>query len=98
MIILGTEFQEDDLLLIIEKFQKISGTTKDLNYFYVGVDYDPRTEVSMIFFKTVQNKMHWAAHGQTAAKKIYYSANAEKPYMGMLMWKRILSKHWKIWK
>ncbi|HHV13085.1 MAG TPA: virulence RhuM family protein [Clostridiales bacterium] len=56
---------------------------KVLDIYATSIDYDPRTEVSMMFFKTVQNKMHWAAHGQTAAEKIYYSADAQKPYMGM---------------
>lgn len=56
---------------------------KVLDIYAVSVDYDPRVEASTLFFKTVQNKMHWAAHGQTAAEKIYYSANAEEPYMGM---------------
>lgn len=60
---------------------------KVLDIYAISVDYDPRAESSMLFFKTVQNKMHWAAHGQTAAEKIYYSANADKPYMGMLNFK-----------
>ena len=47
------------------------------------MDYDPRTEASVLFFKTVQNKMHWAAHGQTAAEKIFYSADSSKPNMGL---------------
>ncbi|SMB89939.1 Uncharacterized conserved protein [Desulfonispora thiosulfatigenes DSM 11270] len=57
---------------------------KVLDIYSTSVDYDPRAETSMLFFKTVQNKMHWAAHGQTAAEKIFYSVDAEKPYMGML--------------
>ena len=60
---------------------------KVLDIYATSVDYDPRTEVSTLFFKTVQNKMHWAAHGHTAAEKIYYSADADKPYMGMLSFK-----------
>jgi hypothetical protein len=60
---------------------------KVLDIYATSVDYDPRTEVSTLFFKTVQNKMHWAAHGQTAAEKIYYSADAVKPFMGMLSFK-----------
>ena len=47
-----------------------------MDIYATSVDYNPRTEVSTLFFKTVQNKMHWAAHGQTAAEKIYYSADA----------------------
>lgn len=60
---------------------------KVLDIYATSVDYDPRTEVSALFFKTVQNKMHWAAHGQTAAEKIFYTADADKPYMGMLSFK-----------
>ena len=56
---------------------------KVLNIYATRVDYDPRTEASVLFFKTVQNKMHWAAHGQTAAEKIFYSADSSKPNMGM---------------
>ncbi|NMA84558.1 MAG: virulence RhuM family protein [Epulopiscium sp.] len=60
---------------------------KVLDIYATSVDYDPRTEASTLFFKTVQNKMHWAAHGQTAVEKIYYSADAEKPFMGILSFK-----------
>ena len=60
---------------------------KVLDIYATSVDYDPRMESSMLFFKTVQNKMHWAAHGQTAAEKIYNSANADKTHMGMLSFK-----------
>lgn len=45
-------------------------------------DYDPRTEITQQFFKTVQNKMHFAAHGHTAAEVIFDRANAEKDFMG----------------
>ena len=44
---------------------------KVLDIYATSVDYDPRTESSVLFFKTVQNKMHWAAHGQTAAEKYF---------------------------
>ena len=60
---------------------------KVLDIYATSVDYDPRIEESTLFFKTVQNKMHWAAHGQAAAEKIYYSADADKPYMGILSFK-----------
>lgn len=58
---------------------------KVIDIYATSIDYDPRTESSMMFL--VQNKMHWAAHGQTAAEKIYYSADAEKPHMGMMSFK-----------
>jgi hypothetical protein len=48
------------------------------------VDYDPKAEASVVFFKTVQNKLHYAAHGQTAAEIIAARADAGKPFMGLL--------------
>ena len=56
---------------------------KVLDIYATSVDYDPKSDDSVVFFKTVQNKMHWAAHGQTAAEKIYFSVNAEKPNLGL---------------
>lgn len=56
---------------------------KVLDIYATSVDYDSREDASMLFFKTVQNKMHWAAHGQTAAEKNFYSADADKPNMGI---------------
>lgn len=56
---------------------------KVLDIYATSMDYDPRMETSVLFFKTVQNKMHWAAHGQTAAEKIYFSADSTKPNMGL---------------
>ena len=54
-----------------------------LDIYATSIDYDPRAEVSVEFFKRVQNKIHYAIHGQTAAEVIYYRADAEKEYMGM---------------
>ncbi|WDV44069.1 virulence RhuM family protein [Clostridiaceae bacterium M8S5] len=56
---------------------------KVLDIYATSIDYDPKVESSIIFFKTIQNKMHWAAHGHTAAEIIYNRANSELPYMGM---------------
>lgn len=56
---------------------------KVLDIYATSMDYDPRMEASVLFFKTVQNKMHWAAHGQTAAEKIYFSVDSTKPNMGL---------------
>ena len=52
-----------------------------------SIDYDPRAESSVLFFKTVQNKMHWAAHGHTAAEVLFLRADSEKPFMGMTTFK-----------
>jgi hypothetical protein len=52
-----------------------------------AIDYDPNTEESVLFFKTVQNKMHWAIHGHTASEIVYQRANSEKQNMGLTTWK-----------
>jgi hypothetical protein len=59
---------------------------KVLDIYATSIDYDPRVEASQLFFKTVQNKMHWAAHGQTAAEVIAARADATKPNMGLTGW------------
>jgi hypothetical protein len=59
---------------------------KVLEIYATSIDYDPSTEASQQFFATVQNKMHWAAHGQTAAEVIHSRADAAKPQMGMTNW------------
>ena len=56
---------------------------KVLDIYATSVDYTPNTEVSQQFFATVQNKMHWAAHGQTAAEVIHARVDAGKPFMGL---------------
>lgn len=55
---------------------------KVLDIYATSVDYTPNTEVSQQFFVTVQNKMHWGAHGQTAAEVIHARVDAQKPFMG----------------
>lgn len=54
-----------------------------LDLYATAVDYDPRSEVSVEFFKIVQNKLHFAAHGNTAAEVIFKRVNAEAPMMGL---------------
>jgi len=56
---------------------------KVLDIYATSIDYDPNAESSILFFKTIQNKMHWAAHGQTAAEVIYQRVNANKPNLGL---------------
>ena len=58
-------------------FQKV------LDIYATSVDYTPNAEISQQFFATVQNKMHWAAHGQTAAEVIYARVDASQPLMGL---------------
>ena len=62
-------------------YQKIT------DIYATSVDYDPTQETSILFFKTVQNKMHWAITGQTAAEIIKNRADSEKPYMGLTSWR-----------
>jgi len=59
---------------------------KVLSIYATSIDYSPRTETSQQFFKVIQNKMHWAAHGKTAAEVIAFRANAQKPNMGLTSW------------
>ncbi len=54
-----------------------------LDLYATSVDYNPRSDESLLFFKMVQNKLHFAAHGHTAAEVIYERADAEKPFMGL---------------
>lgn len=56
---------------------------KVLDIYATSIDYDPSAESSQLFFKTVQNKMHWAAHGHTAAELVYKRISAEKPFLGL---------------
>ena len=59
---------------------------KVLDIYATSIDYDPNTETSQQFFATVQNKMHWAAHGHTAAELISLRADAQAPNMGLTGW------------
>jgi len=59
---------------------------KVLDIYATSIDYDPAEEASQRFFATVQNKMHWAAHGNTAAEIVHARADASRPNMGMTNW------------
>jgi hypothetical protein len=59
---------------------------KVLEIYATSIDYDPSAKATREFFATVQNKMHWAAHGQTAAEVIHARVNAAKPHAGMTNW------------
>ena len=56
---------------------------KVLDIYATSIDYDPKLEMSVQFFQTVQNKMHWAAHGHTAAEIIYQRIDAKKTNLGL---------------
>ena len=56
---------------------------KVLEIYATSIDYDPGEEASQVFFATVQNKMHWAAHGHTAAEIVHKRSDAARPNMGL---------------
>ncbi len=62
-------------------YQKIT------DIYATSIDYDANAEMTQLFFQTVQNKMHWAAHGHTAAEIVRHRADAGKPNMGLTTWK-----------
>lgn len=65
---------------------------KVLEIYALSIDYDPRAEYTQLFFKTVQNKMHYAVHGHTAAEIIYDRADAQKDFMGLTTWTGVMPK------
>ena len=71
-------------------YQKIT------DIYALSADYDPQSPLTRNFFATVQNRLHWAIHGQTAAELIYSTADAEKVNMGLTTWKH--APHGKILK
>ena len=58
-----------------------------LEIYATSIDYDPAADISIQFFKKVQNKIHYAIHGETAAETIYHRADAEKEFMGLATFK-----------
>jgi hypothetical protein len=62
---------------------------KVLDIYATSIDYDGKAEESVLFFKTMQNKMHWAAHGQTAAETIYKRIDSRKPNLGLTNFKGV---------
>lgn len=62
-------------------YQKIT------DIYATSIDYDPKSQVTKQFFARVQNKLHWAIHGQTAAEVVYNRADSEAKYMGLKTWK-----------
>ncbi|MEF2782141.1 MAG: virulence RhuM family protein [Clostridium sp.] len=73
---------------LIERIRDIRASEKVfyrqiLEIYATSIDYDPKADVSIQFFKKVQNKIHYAIHGETAAEVIYHRADAEKEFMGL---------------
>lgn len=83
----GGHFEE-----LLERIRDIRSSEKVfyrkvLEIYATSIDYDPRSSTTQKFFQTVQNKLHWAAHGHTAAELIYERANSELPFMGLTTFK-----------
>ena len=90
--------KNDGSILTKEYFEKLLEDIREIRLserkFYqkitdiytTSVDYDSSAKTTKDFFATVQNKLHWAIHGQTAAEVIVNRANAKKPYMGLTFW------------
>lgn len=60
-----------------------------LDIYATSIDYDPKSESSILFFKTIQNKMHWATHGNTASELIYQRVDSQKANMGLTVFKGV---------
>jgi hypothetical protein len=77
---------------LLQRIRDIRSSERNLyqqvtDIYAMAIDYDPRHELTRLFFATVQNKMHFAAHKHTAAEVIYKRADAEKPMVGMTNFK-----------
>ena len=64
-------------------YQKIT------DIYATSVDYDPKAHTTRMFFAKVQNQLHWAIHGETAAEVIYHRADSEKEHMGLTTWRDV---------
>lgn len=89
----GTRLGKDYFQELLERVRDIRASErrfyqKITDIYATALDYDSTAEVTQMFFKTVQNKMHYAIHGHTAAELIMERAGAEKPNMGLSTWKR----------
>ena len=86
--ILGKKYFEEQLTRIREiRLSERKFYQKITDIYATAIDYDVTAQATSRFFATVQNKLHWAIHGQTAAEVVYTRADAEKPQMGLTTWK-----------
>jgi hypothetical protein len=86
--ILTDQYFEEQLQRIREiRLSERKFYQKITDIFATAIDYDVTAQATKRFFATVQNKLHWAIHGQTAAEVIYHRADAEKSKMGLSTWK-----------
>jgi hypothetical protein len=88
----GKHFGKDYFDELLERIREIRASErrfyqKVTDIYALAVDYDKNDQLTRDFFATVQNKLHWAITGKTAAEIIYTSADAKKLYMGLINWK-----------
>jgi hypothetical protein len=88
----GRQFGEDYFEELLERIREIRASErrfyqKVTDIYALSVDYDAQAPITKEFFATVQNKLHWAITGKTAAEIIYASADAAAPHMGLTNWK-----------
>jgi len=90
----GTRFGKDYFDELLERVREIRASERRFYlkitdvYEQCSIDYQKDAEITQTFFKTVQNKLHWAITGQTAAEIIAARADADKPHMGLATWKK----------
>jgi len=86
--ILNNQYFEEQLQRVREiRLSERKFYQKITDIYATSIDYDVTAQATKRFFATVQNKLHWAIHGQTAAEVIYQRADAEKDHMGLTSWK-----------
>ncbi|MEK6657783.1 MAG: virulence RhuM family protein [Nitrospirota bacterium] len=89
----GRRFGKDYFDELLERIREIRASERRFYqkitdiYAQCSIDYDSKAEITLLFYKTVQNKLHWAITGKTAPEIIAGRADAEKPYMGLQTWK-----------
>jgi len=88
----GRTLGEDYFDELLERIRDIRASErmfyqKITDIYATSIDYDPTHPISQTFFATVQNKLHWAIHGRTAAEIIKQRADASEPHMGLTTWK-----------
>lgn len=89
----GTQFGKDYFEELLERIREIRASERRFYqkitdiYAQCSIDYDSKANITLTFYKTVQNKLHWAITGQTAAEIVAKRANAELPNMGLTTWK-----------
>jgi len=96
----GQLFGKDYFEELLERIREIRASERRFYqkitdiYAQCSIDYDAQSEFTLNFYKTVQNKLHWAIAGNTAAEIIHIRADSEKPNMGLTTWKNSKIRYW----